>query len=70
MALRAFESLLWHQGERRLRAGQRRRAARALNGRGVLQRQVTATDDEIDHLVYQLYDLTDEEIAIVEGTGR
>jgi hypothetical protein len=34
--------------------------------RTLLQRQITTTDVEIDHLVYELYDLTDEEIAIVE----
>jgi hypothetical protein len=33
----------------------------------VLRRQIDATDRQIDQLVYQLYDLTPEEIAIVEG---
>ena len=33
----------------------------------VLQRQIEATDREIDRLVYELYGLTDEEIAVVEG---
>ena len=33
----------------------------------ILQRQITATDRQIDQLVYQLYDLTPAEIAIVEG---
>ena len=32
-----------------------------------LQRQIDATDREIDRLVYELYGLTEEEIAIVEG---
>lgn len=32
-----------------------------------LERQITATDTQIDRLVYELYDLTSEEIAIVEG---
>jgi hypothetical protein len=32
----------------------------------VLQRQIAATDQEIDRLVYNLYRLTEEEIAIVE----
>jgi len=31
------------------------------------QRQIAATDGEIDRLVYELYGLTEEEIAIVEG---
>ena len=32
-----------------------------------LERQIAATDAEIDALVYELYGLTEEEIAIVEG---
>ncbi len=31
-----------------------------------LRRQIEATDREIDDLVYELYDLTDEEIKLVE----
>ena len=31
-----------------------------------LQRQIEATDKQIDQLVYQLYGLTEEEIRIVE----
>ncbi len=33
-----------------------------------LQSQISATDKEIDQMVYQLYKLTDEEIAIVENS--
>jgi hypothetical protein len=33
-----------------------------------LERQIAATDTQIDALVYELYRLTAEEIAIVEGT--
>ena len=32
-----------------------------------LQRRIAATDNQIDRLVYELYDLTEEEIKIVEG---
>jgi len=32
-----------------------------------LKRQIAATDREIDRLVYELYGLTAEEVAIVEG---
>ena len=32
----------------------------------MIQRQIDATDAQIDRLVYELYGLTDEEIAIVE----
>jgi hypothetical protein len=31
------------------------------------EREITATDKQIDQLVYRLYDLTEEEIRIVEG---
>lgn len=34
----------------------------------LIQRQIEATDNQIDKLVYELYDLTPEEIAIVEET--
>jgi len=33
----------------------------------ILQRQIESTDKQIDQLVYKLYDLTDEEIKIVES---
>jgi hypothetical protein len=33
----------------------------------MLQRQIEATDQQIDQLVYELYGLTEEEIKIVEG---
>ena len=32
-----------------------------------LQNQINITDKEIDQMVYKLYDLTEEEIKIVEG---
>jgi hypothetical protein len=32
----------------------------------MLQRQIEATDQQIDQLVYQLYELSDAEIKIVE----
>jgi type I restriction-modification system DNA methylase subunit len=35
-----------------------------------LRNAITKTDREIDRLVYQLYGLTPEEIALVEGTGN
>jgi hypothetical protein len=33
----------------------------------MIQRRIDATDRQIDKLVYELYELTPEEIAIVEG---
>ena len=38
------------------------------NEKTALQRQINTTDQQIDKLVYELYDLTDDEIAIVEGS--
>jgi type II restriction/modification system DNA methylase subunit YeeA len=32
-----------------------------------IQQQINKTDKEIDAMVYKLYDLTDDEIKIVEG---
>jgi uncharacterized protein with gpF-like domain len=34
----------------------------------VLQRQIDTTDREIDQLVYELYELTEEEVKIIEKT--
>ena len=34
------------------------------------ERQIDATDASIDKLVYELYGLTEEEIGIVEGSGK
>jgi hypothetical protein len=46
----------------------RKLAAEAVpHARTVLQRQIDATDRQIDALVYELYGLSDAEIAIVEG---
>ena len=41
-------------------------AAKTPAAQTALQRQIDATDRQIDQLVYQLYGLTDEEIKIVE----
>jgi hypothetical protein len=35
-----------------------------------IQRQIDATDKQIDQLVYKLYGLTDEEVRVVEGVGQ
>jgi hypothetical protein len=45
------------------------RAATAEAEKAVLQNAVTATDQQIDQLVYELYNLTHEEIALVEGAA-
>ena len=44
-------------------------AEQAPHVRTVLQRQIEATDRQIDTLVYELYGLTDDEIRIVEESA-
>jgi len=41
--------------------------ARTPHEQTALQRQIEATDGQIDALVYELYGLIEEEIKIVEG---
>jgi hypothetical protein len=41
--------------------------ARTDHDKNLIQRQIEATDRQIDRLVYDLYGLTEEEIAVVEG---
>ena len=41
--------------------------AKTAHAKTVLQRQIDATDRQIDQLVYQLYGLTADEIAVVEA---
>ena len=40
--------------------------AKTENERKIIQRQINATDKQIDQLVYKLYGLTKEEINIIE----
>ncbi|MDO9035666.1 MAG: hypothetical protein Q7U51_10725 [Methanoregula sp.] len=44
--------------------------ARLEQEKTMLSRQIEATDGAIDTLVYELYGLTEEEIAVVEGSGK
>lgn len=45
-------------------------AANMSHDKTAIQRQIDATDRRIDKLVYELYDLTDDEIRIVEEATR
>ena len=45
-------------------------AAQIPNKKTALQRQINTTDNQIDKLVYELYDLTDDEIKIVEDATQ
>ncbi len=54
--------------ERMLALHKQLAGAKTPQAKTVLQRQIEATDRQIDRLVYELYDLTEEEIKIVEGS--
>ncbi|HNT26617.1 MAG TPA: TaqI-like C-terminal specificity domain-containing protein [bacterium] len=45
-------------------------AARTPQEKTAIDRQISATDAQIDRLVYDLYGLTEEEIKIVEGSSK
>ena len=55
--------------EKMLALHQQLAAAKTPQDTNLLQRQINATDKQIDQLVYALYGLTDEEIALVEGSA-
>jgi len=63
----AHDRLVWLV-EQMLDLHRQRAAARTPQEQTSLERQIAATDSQIDQLVYQLYDLTAEEIKLVEGT--
>ena len=42
-------------------------SARTAPDKTAIERQIAATDKQIDALVYELYGLTEDEIRIVEG---
>ena len=48
---------------------ERQSAAKSRSDRDLYQRQIDATDREIDRLVYELYGLTNDEIKIIEEPG-
>ena len=43
---------------------------RLVNSKSVIQRQIDTTDKQIDQLIYELYELTDEEVSIVEEATK
>jgi predicted type IV restriction endonuclease len=47
-----------------------RATAKTPHGKTSIERQISATDRQIDQLVYELYGLTDEEIKIVEEAAE
>jgi hypothetical protein len=57
-------------GERMLELHERLAGVRIERERTVIGHQFEATDRQIDRLVYDLYGLAEEEIAVVEGESR
>jgi type II restriction/modification system DNA methylase subunit YeeA len=55
--------------ERMLVLSPKLRQANSDTERAALENAIRKTDRDIDQLVYQLYGLTPEEIALVEGTA-
>ncbi|KAA0226898.1 hypothetical protein EDS67_18450 [candidate division KSB1 bacterium] len=53
--------------ERMLALHQQLAAAKISHDKTALQRQIEATDKQIDQLVYELYGLSEEEIKIVRA---
>ena len=56
--------------ERMLELNKKLDGAQTARDKTHLQRRIDATDQEIDQLVYELYDLTPEEIKIVEASTQ
>jgi hypothetical protein len=56
--------------ERMLDLNKRKAEAKDDSERERLQRVIDSTDRQIDALVYELYGLTPEEIAVVENAGK
>ena len=56
------------QVETMLDLHRQRTAVKTPHEQTALDRQIAATDTQIDRLVYDLYGLTEDEIAVVEGT--
>jgi adenine-specific DNA-methyltransferase len=55
--------------ERMLSLNKQLSQAKSSKDKDILKRQIDLTDSEIDRLVYKLYDLTPEEIELVEGNA-
>ncbi len=56
--------------ERMLALHKQRAEVKTDHEKNLVERQIEATDKQIDALVYELYGLTEEEIRIVEGEGK
>ncbi len=54
---------------RMIELNQKQAEAKTPQSKEMLKRQIDATDHQIDQLVYKLYDLTEDEIEIIESGG-
>ena len=61
-----FKALGWHMANEKKYA----ETEKTEREKSLIQRQIDATDKQIDQLVYELYGLTDEEIRIVEEVTK
>jgi hypothetical protein len=66
---RERQDVMVQLGERMLSLHGHLSNAKTPHDQSSLRSQIAATDRQIDHLVYELYGLTDAEIRIVEGAG-
>ncbi len=64
---RAHHDTMVNLVESMLKLHEQLAAAKTAHDKTLIQRQIDATDRQIDALVYELYGLTDEEIRIVES---
>jgi hypothetical protein len=69
LAANAQDNRLTQAVDRMLALHRQKAAAHTQVEQDLYQRQIEATDRQIDALVYELYGLTAEEIAVVEGQG-
>lgn len=55
--------------ERMLNLNKQKLDAKTDHEKNLIERQIEVTDRQIDNLVYELYELTEEEIRIVEDAA-
>jgi hypothetical protein len=63
---KAYHDKMVELVERMLTLHKKVSAAKTPDEETRIQRQIDATDHQIDHLVYELYELTEKEIKVVE----
>jgi type I restriction-modification system DNA methylase subunit len=67
---RALHDRMVELVERMLALHEQKAGAKIASDEKLIQRRIDATDREIDRLVYELYGLSGEEVAVVEGTAN